>query len=68
MEKSLDEVIEYAQMIVNMIPSDGAERYSAWIEILRYLKEYREMLDLQSALPDYYRLVEFWSENHENVG
>lgn len=40
--KTLDETIEYTQMIVNMIPNDGADRYDAWTSILHYLKAYRD--------------------------
>lgn len=43
--KTLDEVVEYAQMIVDIIPQDGAERYEAWVGILYYLKSYKELVD-----------------------
>lgn len=73
--KTLDEVITAHEFCVNAsITGAVCEECPAFAkpdcgireDALHYLKEYREKLDTESALPDYYELVDFWAEQQAN--
>ena len=59
--KTLDEVIEIASDWTNGFDEKSIEK-----QMLHYLKEYKTELEKTAALPDYYELVNFWSESMEN--
>ena len=60
--RTLDEVIKAFEYTYKNDPI-------AWtygVDALHYLKEYQEQRDQIDALPDYYNLVNFWTESQAN--
>ena len=73
--KTLDEVIKAHEFCVNAsitgamckeCPVFAEPDCGVRDDALHYLKKYREKLDTESALPDYYELVDFWTEQQAN--
>lgn len=73
--KTLNEVITAHEYCVNSsITGAVCEECPAFAkpdcgireDALHYLREHKEKLDFESALPDYYELVDFWAEQQAN--
>lgn len=58
--KTLDEVIHELEGKI------ACETHVGLRDALHYLKEYQEQRDQIDALPDYYDLVNFWTESQAN--
>ena len=64
--KTLDEVIKELENRQNFIMYYGQDGTEWQSDELYYLKEYRNQKEQIDALPDYYNLVNFWTESHAN--